>query len=94
MDDNMDNKELQKTLRQLHGEIKNTQAVDEKGQELLRDLEGDINALLDRSEDHPVQVHPSVIQRLETTLSHFEVTHPALTTLISRLLESLSNAGI
>jgi hypothetical protein len=31
---------------------------------------------------------------MEEGLSHFEATHPALTTLLSRLLESLSNAGI
>ena len=90
----MDNKELRKLLHQLHDEIKNTQAVDEKGSELLRALEGDINALLERSEENPVQLHPSSIQHLESALDHFEVTHPSLTMLISRLLESLSNAGI
>lgn len=50
----MDNQELRKLLSQLHDEIKNTQAVDEKGSELLRDLEADISALLERSEENPV----------------------------------------
>ena len=94
MDNKMDDKELRKNLQQLHAEIKNTQAVDEKGSELLRDLEGDISALLERSEETPVQVHPSIIRRLEGALDHFEVTHPDLTMLISKLLDSLSTAGI
>jgi hypothetical protein len=90
----MDNDELRKHLQQLHDEINNAGTVDEKGSELLRDIEGDINALLERSGENPVQVHPSIVPRLESALSYFEVTHPTLTTVISRLLDSLSNAGI
>lgn len=90
----MDDKELRKLLLQLHDEIKNTQSVDEKGSELLRDLDGDIQDLLVRSEENPAQSHPSLVQRLEGALDHFEVTHPSLTTLISNLLDTLSNAGI
>jgi hypothetical protein len=90
----MDDKELRKLLNQLHDEINRTQTVDEKGSGLLRDLDDDIRALLDRSEENPMQLHPSFVQRLEGTLLHFEVSHPSLTTLISRLLDSLSSAGI
>ena len=90
----MDNNELRKLLNQLHDQINITGTVDEKSSEVLRDLDGDIRALLERSEGTPVQLHPSLVQRLEGALDHFEVTHPDLTMLISRLLESLSNAGI
>lgn len=90
----MDNKGLNNLLNQLHDEIKNTQAVDEKGTELLRDLEGDIRTLLDRSAGAPAQLQSSSVQRLEGTLNHFEVTHPDLTMLISKLLDFLSNTGI
>jgi hypothetical protein len=90
----MNNKKSRELLHQLHEEIIHTQTVDEKGSELLRDLDGDIRALLERSEEHPLQVHPSIVQRLESALSHFEVTHPELTMLISKFLDSLSNAGI
>jgi hypothetical protein len=90
----MDNKKSRKLLQHLHDEIKKTRAVDEKGSALLRDLEGDIRALLERSEGSPVQVHPSIVQRLQGALDHFEATHPDLTMLISKLLDSLSNAGI
>jgi hypothetical protein len=90
----MDNKIDRELLQQLHDEINNTQTVDEKGRELLQDLDGDIRALLERSEEHPSQVQLSIVQNLESTLSHFEITHPELTSLVSKLLDTLSNAGI
>lgn len=90
----MDSKELHKLLHRLHDEINNAGTVDEKSSELLRDLEEDISALLERTGENPVQVHPSIVQHLESALSHFEVTHPNLTMVISKLLDSLSNAGI
>ena len=90
----MDDQELRKLIEQLHAEIQNTHTVDEKGQELLIRLESDIHELLDRTRETGGPAHPSVIRRLEEGLDHFEATHPALTTLLSKLLESLSNAGI
>jgi Domain of unknown function (DUF4404) len=88
----MDNDQSRKLLQQIHAEINNLQTVDEKDLELLRDLDVDIQALLERSAELPV--HPSVIQRMQTSLSHFEATHPNLTVLISKFLDSLSTAGV
>ncbi len=90
----MDNKELDKLLHQLHDEIQRTTSIDGKGSEMLRDLQEDIRTLLEHSQDGPVTVHPSMVQRLERALNQFEVTHPDLTTLISNLLDSLSAAGL
>jgi len=84
----MENQELDKLLQQLQDEIKTTQAVDDKGAELLRSLDADIHRLLKQSGSQP---EPGTLQ---DALTHFEVTHPKLTALIARLLESLSNAGI
>ncbi|MGA2505203.1 MAG: DUF4404 family protein [Anaerolineales bacterium] len=90
----MDNKDLDELLRRLHDEIQKTRSIDDKGSELLRDLDGDIRTLLERSQAGPMQVHPSIVQRLELAVNQFEVTHPDLTTLLSSLLDSLSSAGI
>jgi len=90
----MDNKKSRELLQQLHDEINNTECIDEESSDLLRDLDGDIRALLERSEEQQVQVHPSVIQRLGNAIGHFEVTHPELTTLISKVVDSLRNAGV
>ncbi len=90
----MDDNDSRKLLQQLHDEINNLQAVDENNSDLLRDIDGDIRLLLERSGENLVPVHPTIIGRMEQAVDHFEVTHPELTALISKLLASLSNAGV
>jgi hypothetical protein len=90
----MEDQELRKLIEQLDAEIQNTHNVDEKGQELLADLESDIRKLLAQSQAMPVAVHSSTLRRMQEGLDQFEVTHPTLTFLLSRLLEALSNVGI
>ena len=88
----MPDKNLSKLLEQLHVELDNTEAMDEKGRELLRALNADIQELLDRSERG--QADDSLLERLQDVVDHFEVTHPRLTSALSQILTSLSNAGI
>ena len=88
----MDNQEIDKLLEQLKNEIEGIQPDDEKGQELLRELSVDIRELLERAESK--QPAPSMMRRLETSIDHFEVTHPDLTAALSNLFSILSNAGI
>jgi len=90
----MDDQELRSLLEQLHTEIESSATVDEKERELLQHLGADIRALLARSESEENPPEPSVVKRLEDAVDHFEVTHPDLTMLLSKLLETLSNAGI
>jgi len=86
--------ELRELLENLHREIGQTESVDERGQELLRDLSKDIADLLERSENENAQPHPRTLRQLEDTLEYFEVSHPDLTMIISKLLDTLSNSGI
>ena len=90
----MDDQELREFLEKLHGEIGRTTSVDAKGKELLHHLNMDISDLLKRSEIGQVQAHPTLISNVENTIDHFEVTHPTLSTMLTHLLETLSNAGI
>ena len=90
----MDNRELRELLEQLHGEIEHTDTIDDKGQELLRDLSTHINELLDRSEPDRVQPHPSTIKQLEDAIDTLEVSHPTETFILSKILAILCNAGI
>ncbi len=85
-----DNK-LTKLLEELHTTLDATEAVDEKGRELLRVLNEDINELLERSEDAD---NDSLLERMRETMTHFERTHPEMASALSQLLTSLSNAGI
>lgn len=88
----MTNQEIDKLLEQLNKEIEGIQPDDEKGQELLRELSEDIRELLERAELK--QPATSVMDRIETSIDHFEVTHPELTAALSSLFSILSNAGI
>ena len=90
----MNDPELRKLLEQLHTEIEQTNTVDDHGRELLRDLNADIRELLDRSEHAPLRPRSATVQRLEESISHLEITHPTLTGMLSKLLATLSNAGI
>jgi hypothetical protein len=90
----MDDPKLREQLEQLQAEIRQSRSVDEEGKALLRDLDADIHDLLARSEGEAVDVQPSTVDRLQDSLTYFEVSHPALTALIAKLLETLSNAGI
>lgn len=90
----MDSQELRKLLEELHAEIKNTGAVDENGTEMLRDLDEEIHALLLRSGDRPIEEHEPLQKHLQDTFDYFEVSHPSLTKVVSRLLEFLSDTGI
>ncbi len=90
----MDTDPSRKILEQVHEEINNTDAVDEKDVEMLRDLDKDIRMLIERSGEHAEPVHSEIIERMQDSLTHFEVDHPELTGLISKLIDSLSNAGV
>ena len=87
-----DNK-LSTLLEQLHTELDSTEAVDEKGRELLRDLNADIQELLKRSDGEEAD-DDSLLERWQEYIDHFEVTHPTLTAALSHLMTALNNAGI
>jgi predicted component of type VI protein secretion system len=86
----MTEEKLDKLLEQLREELGKTEAVDEKGRELLRILDADIQDLLNRSEG----AGDTLLDRLQDAVDHFEITHPTLTTALSQMLNVLNNAGI
>jgi len=90
----MADNDLNKLLQKLHEDLDNTQAVDEKGRELLRVLNEDIQELLERSEENEGSDDDSLLERLQESIDHFEITHPALTSALSNIMTALNNAGI
>ncbi len=88
----MNSQELNKLLEELNKAIEGIQPDDEKGQVLLKELSADIRSLLERAESK--QAPQSMLERMETSIEHFEVTHPDLTAALSSLFSILSNAGI
>jgi hypothetical protein len=91
----MNEVELRELLEELHKKIENIDSVDEKGRELLSHLSVDIRNLLERTgHEEKLQGNQWEIGRMEESIRHFEVTHPALTSALSHLLSILNNAGI
>ncbi len=87
----MNTPEFRTLLEQLRRELETADPVDEKGRELLRALDADIHALLERSENASL---PATLSRLDEAIAHFELEHPSLTSALSQMFASLSNAGI
>ena len=83
--------DLSKLLEELHDELAKTKAVDSKGRELLRHLKTDIQNLL--NEEEP-DTEESLFERLDESVEHFEETYPNLTSMLSKLINALNNAGI
>lgn len=87
----MAEQELRKLLDQLRGELDHVDQLDDSGRDLLRSLAADIENRLDPS---VVDDTPPLLTGLQMAIERFEVSHPALTTLLSDALSALSNAGI
>ena len=90
----MNDQELCQLLEQLHSEIEGTQSVDAKERELLRELETDIRALLERCEAEQIQSHPLTVRRMEDAIEYMALNHPTLTAMLSNMSTILSNAGV
>ncbi|MBI3174565.1 MAG: DUF4404 family protein [Chloroflexi bacterium] len=88
----MKDQSLRNLLEQLQGELKRSETMDTEGRELLRGLEREIHQFLERAEGE--QARPAFLRELEDSITHFEVTHPALTRVLSEMLNTLNNAGI
>ena len=86
----MTDQKLRELLEQLHDELANTETVDDKGREMLTHLSADIQKFIDPAEEDDM----SLFGRLQDTIDHFEVEHPAITAALSQILNALSNAGI
>ena len=93
MTDQNPNQNLRELLERLHNELEQADPMDEKGNELLRHLDADIRTRLERY-DAKTETDEPVLERLQSTIDHFETTHPSLTLTLSEMMTILSNAGI
>jgi len=88
----MSEKNLTQLLEQLHNELNNTQAVDDKGRALLHTLNVDIQKLLEQSEG--TNADESLLERLQESIDHFSEDYPRLSAVLSSLITALNNVGI
>lgn len=89
----MTDQNLRDLLEKLHQELEKIDVADESERERLRHLEADIRKLRERSGETP-ETDETMLERLQDSIDHFEVTHPRLTMMLSQMMTILSNAGI
>ena len=83
-----------KTLMELQAQLRHTESLPESEREFVDALYEEIEELLARPRHEP-QVRPQpLLDRLEDAAKRFEVSHPDLTGVIGRVIDSLSTMGI
>ncbi len=89
--------QLCERLIELHAELERTQTVNKDEKAMLRHLIADIQEILDRCSEESISGYkpdPSLIDRLRLAIDTFEVSHPTLTVMIEKALDTLNIAGI
>ena len=87
-------KQLREHLEHLQSELASTETVDDSSRELLGEVLGDIQTLLDRSSQDQSQEPEGLVERLRDATRQFEETHPTLAAAVGRVMDALSNLGI
>ena len=89
----MNNEILRAQLEQLHGELNQIETVDEYQRELLKTLENDIQELLGREQNQPHH-YRGLGERLNESVAQLEASHPQITLLMRRAIDSLAYLGV
>jgi uncharacterized protein involved in exopolysaccharide biosynthesis len=88
----MDKESLKATLTELEQELRDLDPAHEQSRQMLQDAVRDIRAALhDEGSELPDQ---TLIQRLTVATEKFEGSHPALTNVLTRLVDGLGQMGI
>lgn len=84
---------LRATVTELEQELHSLPAVDDESRELLQQAMREIRAAL--HQEQPLELRPdSMSDRLRVAASKFEGSHPALTAILSRIIDGLGQMGI
>jgi len=86
--------EMEAALKDLHEQLPHPDSVHEADRDFIRQLRKDIGALLKPSAKRSSPEYESLIERLHDATERFEVTHPKLTAVIDRVIDSLGRVGI
>lgn len=83
-----------KTLHELQAQLRHTESLTESDREFVEQLYEEIEELLASSRKGETIDHEPLLERLDDATHRFEVTHPDLTGVIGRIIDSLSAMGI
>lgn len=83
---------LASTLAELREELHQLENLDESTRALLRAAAGEIEQKLHSGELHVAP--PTVREQFEAQITAFEASHPRLTAILSRVVDSLAQLGL
>jgi len=88
----MNEKSLRELLNSLHEVLENTEKVDPETLELVRELDEDINRLVENgsAEDE----FDNVVDRAKSVETRFAVDHPVAERFLREIIDALSRVGI
>jgi hypothetical protein len=89
----MNNQELRDQLEHLHAELQQASALDQQQRETLEMRANDIEQLLKLEEIKPHH-YRSLSERLSEDVAQLEASHPQVTLLMRRVIDSLAFLGI
>jgi hypothetical protein len=89
----MDEGKFRGRLEQLHAELGLVDTPDEEEAALLRQLAGDIRAVLGRGDDQQGQ-YDGLVESLREAVARFETSHASAALLMRQVIDELAYMGI
>ncbi|MCJ7663509.1 MAG: DUF4404 family protein [Desulfobacterales bacterium] len=90
----MKKKHLDKTIKELHAELKKTEPADDHVRGHIERLILEIEMLREEPGEIPFDRYKQFLERLRESAQHFEAAHLQLTLAVGRVIDALSNMGI
>jgi len=88
----MSDHKIKELLARLHGELEKTEKVDSETLELVRELDTDIDRLLESGA--AAEEIDSVLDRANSMETRFAVDHPVAERFLREIIDTLSKIGI
>jgi ABC-type transporter Mla subunit MlaD len=88
----MNDKSLKELLNSLHAVLEKTDEVDPETLELVRNLDEEINRLVES--DSPDDDFDNVVDQAKSVETRFAVDHPVAERFLREIIEALSKVGI
>jgi hypothetical protein len=89
----MNNEQLRAQLEHLYAELQQASALDQHQREIMQTRANEIEQLLKREEIQPYH-YRSLGERFSEDVAELEASHPHITLLMRRVIDSLAYLGI
>ena len=90
----MPDQKLRALMGEIQTELTRAEGMNEGTRESLRRLVNDLEALLDRPADSRAQDDESLRSRLADWVRYLEASHPALSTTLGKVIDTLAFFGL